>query len=350
MESKRVTLRDIAERLGVSHVTISLALRNHYSIPARRRDQVRKVAKQMGYAPDPMLSSLAVYRQNKRPPRIQNSLAWINHWEQPERLRGEHREFDGYWRGAAKAGERFGYRLEEVRWPEGSSARRFQQILVTRNVRGLLIPPHPTPPDWGKFEWSRFSVIRFGQSVAFPHSHLVTADHFQGVVMAIRRISDYGYRRIGLVLCGDFDRRLGGNHTGGFHAAARLFNLPSTCPPLMTDEPTYRERPDEARKKLKQWLAKHAPDAILTSVPQIPEMVRDLGLRIPDQIAVAGTSIYDVPAEAGINQNPETIGRIAVETLVAQIHVNDRGEPSAPCRILVESHWQDGKSLPRKRE
>jgi DNA-binding LacI/PurR family transcriptional regulator len=79
-------------------------------------------------------------------------------------------------------------------------------------------------------------------------------------------------------------------------------------------------------------------------------MVRDLGLRIPDQIAVAGTSIYDVPAEAGINQNPETIGRIAVETLVAQIHVNDRGEPSAPCRILVESHWQDGKSLPRKRE
>jgi DNA-binding LacI/PurR family transcriptional regulator len=350
MEKKRVTLRDIAERVGVSHVTVSLALRNHHSISIGRRDEVQRMAKQMGYVPDPMLSSLAVYRQNKRALQIHNSLAWINHWEQPERLRGEHKEFDHYWRGAAKAGERFGYRLEEVRWSEGFSARRFQQILVTRNVRGLLIPPHPTPPDWGKFDWNRFSVIRFGQSVAVPHSHLVSADHFRGVVMALRTMSGYGYRRIGLVICGDFDRRLGGNHTGGFYAASKLFDLPDTCPPLMTDEAAYRENLAQARKKLKQWMEKHRPDAILTSVPQIPELVRALGYRIPEDVAVAGTSIYDVPVDAGINQNPEMIGRIAVETLVGQIHVNDRGEPSAPCRILVESHWQDGKSLPRRRD
>jgi hypothetical protein len=34
--------------------------------------------------------------------------------------------------------------------------------------------------------------------------------------------------------------------------------------------------------------------------------------------------------------------------LVKQININERGEPSAPCRILVESTWQDGKSLPRR--
>jgi DNA-binding LacI/PurR family transcriptional regulator len=118
----------------------------------------------------------------------------------------------------------------------------------------------------------------------------------------------------------------------------------------MTDEAAYRENLAQARKKLKQWMEKHRPDAILTSVPQIPELVRALGYRIPEDVAVAGTSIYDVPVDAGINQNPEMIGRIAVETLVGQIHVNDRGEPSAPCRILVESHWQDGKSLPRRRD
>jgi len=350
MEKKRITLRDIAACVSVSHVTVSLALRNHPSIPACRRNEVQRVAKQMGYMPDPMLSSLAVYRQNKRALQIQNSLAWINHWEQPERLRGEHKEFDLYWQGAASAGERFGYRLDEVRWSAGCSAKRFQQILITRNVRGLLIPPHPKPPDWGNFDWNGFSVIRFGQSVAMPRSHLVSADHFRGVVMALRTMSDYGYRRIGLVLCGDFDRRLGGNHTGGFYAASKLFNIPYTCPPLMTDETTYRERPAEARRELKQWLVKHRPDAILTSVPQVPDLVRDLGYRIPGDVAVAGTSIYDVPAAAGINQNPEMIGRIAVETLVGQIDLNDRGEPAAPCRILVESHWQDGISLPRRRE
>ncbi len=94
-----------------------------------------------------MLSSLAVYRHSQRPARVQYSLAWINHWDQPERLRKQHKEFDEYWRGTATAAARFGYRLEEMRWAEDCSARHFQQILVTRNVRGLLIPPHQSPPD-----------------------------------------------------------------------------------------------------------------------------------------------------------------------------------------------------------
>lgn len=350
MESNRVTQRDIAESVGVSHVTVSLALRNHHSISVGRRDEIKRMAKQMGYQPDPMLASLAVYRQSKQAPRIQHSLAWINHWDQPERLRGEHKEFDGYWRGASKIGERYGYRLEEICWQEGCSARRFQQILMTRNVRGLLIPPHPSPPDWGKFDWSKFSVIRFGPSVPVPESHQVTADHFRGVVMALRIMSDYGYQRIGMVVCGDFDRRLGGNYTGGYFSAQQLFKFKNTCPPLLTDERCYRDRPAEAQQKLEQWMDTNKPDAILTSVPQIPELIRNLGYRIPEHVAVAGTSIYDVPVDAGINQNPEATGRIAVETLVAQILVNDRGEPPAPCRILVESRWQDGKSLPRLRD
>jgi DNA-binding LacI/PurR family transcriptional regulator len=346
LNSKRVTLRDVAERVGVSHVTISLALRNHPSIPLKRRREIKRMAEAMGYRPDPLLSSLAAYRHGQRPAGIRSSLAWINHWDQPERLRQQHKEFDGYWRGASAAAERFGYRLEEIRWAEDCSARRFQQILLTRNVRGLLIPPHQSPPEWGEFDWSKFPVIRFGLSVRTPDSHLVTADHLRAVVMAFERISRYGYRRAGLVVCGDFDRRLGGNYTGGFYAAQKLFKFQHALPPLMTDERRYREQPAKARETLRQWLLKHQPDAILTSVPQVPGMIRELGYRIPEDAAVAGTSIYDVPVDAGINQNPEAIGRIAVEMLVAQINVNERGEPAAPCRILVESLWQDGKSLP----
>jgi DNA-binding LacI/PurR family transcriptional regulator len=350
LHSRRVTLRDVAEQVGVSHVTVSLALRNHPSIPLARRQEIKQVADALGYRPDPLLSSLAVYRHSRHPVGIQSSLAWINHWEQPERLRKLHKEFDAYWRGAAEAAERFGYRLEEVRWAEDCSARRFQQILLTRNVRGLLIPPHQSAPDWGGFDWAKFSVIRFGLSVRTPDSHLVTADHLRGVLMALQTMGQYGYQRIGMVVCADFDRRLGGNYTGGFYAAQKLFKFKETIPPLMTDEQTYRERPATARASLKQWMSKHGPDAILTSVPQVPGMIRELGYKVPKQVAVAGTSVYDVPTEAGINQNPEAIGRIAVEMLVGQINVNERGEPAAPCRILVESLWQDGKSLPRRKE
>jgi LacI family transcriptional regulator len=67
---KRVTVYDIAEKLGVSHVTVSLALRNHPSISEKRRVQVRKLADEMGYAPDPHLAALAAYRRTNAPARI----------------------------------------------------------------------------------------------------------------------------------------------------------------------------------------------------------------------------------------------------------------------------------------
>jgi DNA-binding LacI/PurR family transcriptional regulator len=263
-------------------------------------------------------------------------------------LRAEHREFDAYWRGAAEAAERFGYHLEEIRWTPEFSADRFEQILLTRKVRGLLVPPHHSHPDWGDFDWRKFSVIRFGLSVRTPDSHLVTADQQRAVLMALKRISDYGYRRIGMVVGKDLDENVGGNYTGGFFAAQRLLCLRSVRSLLLTNQEHYVTEPARAKRLLQRWLEKERPDAVLTADAQVPQLIRDLGYRIPRDIAVAGTSIYDIPVDAGINQHSEAIGRIAVEMLVAQINLNERGEPAAPCRILVESLWQDGESLPAR--
>jgi LacI family transcriptional regulator len=133
---------------------------------------------------------------------------------------------------------------------------------------------------------------------------------------------------------------------GGFSAAGQSFNLP-VIPPFLIDECIYIEQPDKARLLLNQWLKKTRPDAVLTTVVTAPQMLRDLGYRIPQDIGVAGTAV-DVPVDAGIDQHSEAIGRIAVETLVSQINLNERGEPSDPYRVLVESRWRDGKSLPRR--
>jgi len=91
------------------------------------------------------------------------------------------------------------------------------------------------------------------------------------------------------------------------------------------------------------------PDAVLTALAEVPGLIRRLGYRIPQDIAVAGTSVLDIPVDAGVDQRPQEIGRIAVEMLVKQININERGEPLAPCRILIESTWQNGKSMPRRR-
>jgi DNA-binding LacI/PurR family transcriptional regulator len=344
MLSKRVTVYDIAKKAGVSHSTVALALRNHHRISEARRKQVRRIADEMGYVPDPMLTALASYRAQMHPTRLQNAIAWINHWEQPDKLRGAHREFDAYWLGAQAAARRYGFRLEEICWLPEFSARRFEQILLTRGIRGVLIPPHPAAPDWGDFDWSKFSVIRFGLSVPNPDSHLVTADQLRAVLMAMRRISELGYQRIGLVIPEDQDRRLGGNFIGGFSAAQKFYDL-AVLPPLLTEEKFYVTKTANGARRLHQWLRKHQPDAVLTSVSSLPDMLGQLGQRIPRDLAVAGTSL-DVPVDAGIDQHSEAIGRMAVEMLVSQINLNERGEPANPSRILIESRWRDGRSMP----
>lgn len=346
MSSKRVTLRDLAKQLGVSHTTVSLALRNHPSILPERRAQIKRLAEKEGYRPDPFLSALSVYRVQNRPAGFHSLLAWVNHWDQPGDLRGR-KEFDAYWCGGSQAAERLGYRLEDIRWPAGLSPARFEQILLARGIQGVIIPPHREAPDWGGFDWNKFSIIRLGMSVPHPDSNVVTSDHQRAVLMAFEKMSQHGYQRIGLVVAADFDRHLGGNYIGGFAAAQRLFKFRHILPPLLTDEPVYLQQPAKARQLLSKWLEQHKPDAILSAVVDVPPMIRGLGYRIPEDIAVAGSS-RDVPVDAGINQNPEHIGRIAVQMLVSQINLNERGVPTVPCRTLVESSWQEGASLPKR--
>ncbi len=347
MNPRRVTLKDIARKLGVSHTTVAMSLRNDERITPGRREQVKRAAAEMGYEPDPFLAGLAAYRRERVGRSFQGVIAWVNHWNPPARLRS-FREFEAYWNGAVAAGKQHGYLVEEIVWPKDCTAKALERILIARGIRGLLIPPHHELLDWGDFDWSRFSVIRFGLSVPAPDTNLITSDHFRAMLLAVTKIHEHGYRRIGLIVDGEFNDRLGGSYHGGFRWAQEKLKLKPALPPLLVCKQQFSDTPTKAANALRRWLARHRPDAILTSETYIPGILRKLGYQIPRDLAVAGTSICDIPVDAGINQQSETIGRLAVETLIKQLHVNERGQPAHPTRILVESTWNDGQSLPRR--
>jgi DNA-binding LacI/PurR family transcriptional regulator len=60
METRRVTMREVARRAGVHCTTVSRALLRDPTIPADTRDRIRRLADAMGYAPDPLVSALNV--------------------------------------------------------------------------------------------------------------------------------------------------------------------------------------------------------------------------------------------------------------------------------------------------
>src|SRR4051812_39344206 len=80
-DGRRVTVRDIAQKMGVSHVTVSYALRGLPRVSASMREKICQEAERLGYRPDPMLQALSSYRRLGRTPAIRAALAWLCCWD-----------------------------------------------------------------------------------------------------------------------------------------------------------------------------------------------------------------------------------------------------------------------------
>lgn len=336
----RPSLRDIGAALGTSHVTVSLALRDSPRVSVARRAEVKAMAEKMGYRPDPMLASLVAYRQGKRPAEIRSCLVWLNQWRDPSELR-RFKEFDRYWLGASEAAERLGYRLEEMCWRPGESGRRLQTILQTRGVRGILLPPHRDGLQIDDFDWSQFSLVRFGASVAL-RAHTVTSDQAHCARIAFEKAVELGYQRVGYVSDEAFERNTKGHFREGFlNAQEELAPRRRRLNTLMLGANSAAHA-----NELKSWLQRQKPDAVITSSQQLRASVVALGLRVPEDLAVATTSVLDGNFDTGSDQNSQEIGRVGVSTLASLVLENERGIPRFQRRILVEGKWIQGKSMP----
>jgi LacI family transcriptional regulator len=60
----QITLKDIAEKLNVSKVTVSKALRDHPDISAEKKDLIRETAREMGYSPNYLARNLSSRKSN----------------------------------------------------------------------------------------------------------------------------------------------------------------------------------------------------------------------------------------------------------------------------------------------
>lgn len=333
-------MRDIAAHLGLDRSTVSLALRDHPRIPFSTREKVRLAARELGYAPDPMLGALASYRRAARPSGIVAELAWVNRWSPPERYHA-FREFDGYWRGADASAREAGYRLERFDLGDAPLGR-LGRTLRARGIRGLIVPPHHgARNEWGGLDLSELAVVRIGHSVRLA-AHSVGCDQTEAGRIGFGRIHARGYRRAGFVT------HPGAEASSRFRAGF-LFeqeNTPgaSALPVLVLSE----DDDADARERLARWLKQHAPDAVFTTHAGLRRMLQAAGLRVPGDVALAATSVLDGNADAGIDQRPEEIGRAAVEILDGLISRGRFGLPEIPRMTTVQPGWRDGASLPAR--
>ncbi len=334
-------MQNIADEVGVTRAAVSLALKNHPSISEARRKQIHAAAERLGYRPNAMATALAHHRHQSRFHPVQAALALINTYPDPKKLHAQS-SFEDCWRGATMAAEKFGYRLEEFSVNEKQPLKRLERIFLTRNIRGIIIgplPPEESGVNWESFAWNKFSAVRCGFREKSPPFHYVTSAQATNTMLAFDKMRERGYQRIGFTGYWDKARMFG----GGFLWSQHELSSQSRVPPFLFS----KEAPEPNQQpQFEQWLEEMKPDAILTDSLAVPTMLEKAGYRVPEDIGLAATNVRDMPLDAGIDQNPEEIGRVTTLAAISLIHDSDLGIPEFIREILVRGRWVDGESLP----
>lgn len=333
-----VRQQDIALRAGVHITTVSLALRNDPRLPETTRTRIQELAKEMGYAPDPMLSALTVYRNRMKRVHHQGTLAWVC----PPLAKGERQPaFRGYRQGAEERCAELGYRMEDFYF-SALGGPRLSKILQARNITGLLLPPQAHSRVHLEFDWEHFSSISFGYTLTEPRLHLITNSQYSSARMAVRTLRDtYGYRRIGFVTARESDERTDQNFSSGFLSEQRRFEPENRLPILILACRSMADEIDE----MTRWYQENKPDCIVFLHETVPELMRHLGV---DTKTCGQASLSLNTRESslsGVHQNDTVIGRKAVDFLIDMIHRNERGIPAYRFKFLIDGEWIDGKTL-----
>jgi LacI family transcriptional regulator len=132
----------------------------------------------------------------------------------------------------------------------------------------------------------------------------------------------------------------------GFLGGQRIIRDPDPIPVLILNRSDANGR----KAAFTDWLTRYKPDAIFTPDPAVRDLLNLLGMRVPEDIGLAVTSILDGGADSGIDQHPEEIGRVGFLMLNSLITDRSRGIPDIFRQILVEGSWVDGTSLTARNE
>lgn len=131
---KRVTQRDIAQKAGVDVSTVSLALNKHPRIPATTRARILDIAQELGYRPDPALSSIAASRWAGHRDARGMVLAFL-----VDDLRKAEVELKLYLEGVRQQADSLGYLLEPISLNQYPHAQAVLRVIRARGMRGIII-------------------------------------------------------------------------------------------------------------------------------------------------------------------------------------------------------------------
>jgi LacI family transcriptional regulator len=346
--SLAATIKDVARAAGVHYSTVSLALRGHPSIPARTRERVERVAQRVGYRRSEVLSALSRFRQSGGAAFPAPRIAYLVN-------RSPAMGFDAlvhqqhFLAGARQQAEALGYELELLFVAPGhhDSSSLAEHLRVT-NTTGVIVGAFEPGLGEVSLDWNAFSVVKIDSCHVAPAAPVVSNDQLHVVRLAFQKLAARGYRRIGLAVGRGDEVGTNHRHAMGYLIEQSALPAEARVPSLLFP---YNASPPEVAELLGDWIRQHRVDAVLCNWLNVEDLLRDVGLRVPRDVACACLCLVDArPRLAGVVPHLRVVGAHAVSLLASLMRSGERGEPEFASCTFVPALWRDGASAPLRRK
>lgn len=331
----KITLRDLAIELWVSHATVSRALRNDARITPAVRQKVQRLADKRGYQRDPKLAELMTHLRRGKDRAHQGSLAWVTDHDSADAQ--SQRVLDFYLEHAMGRAAALGYQLDVFTGVKPKDAKRLSNTFRARNITGVVLQIMGgfNSADWA-WDWSRFAVVHTGSVEPDLQVDAVDADDVGNNLHLFAQLAAMGYRRIGVATSLAVEQALAFSLSG----ARRRFALIEPAHPVFP-EFFYDESDPKATAGLLRWVAEHQVDCVVSQVA-VEALLQAGGLRVPEDIGVAFQGVGPTSHLSGIFQRDDAIAATALETVANSAEQGRFGMPAIPRQILLKGVWRAG--------
>ncbi|RRJ95469.1 LacI family transcriptional regulator [Opitutaceae bacterium TAV4] len=338
------TYRQLARLAGVSLSTVSCALRNRPGVSVEERERIREIARKAGYKPNPLVTALmSGHRKGRGNRQMRAIIACITEKrirEARAQISTAREAFEGYRAACDEAG----FILEEFTWEEfEESPKRLFSVLRARQVPGVIFHGGDVP-EWCREGWDGFAMASVGNRMLSVPCDFAGADHFRNTLIAIRSLTELGYRRIGFAMT-----RMPWVENTEYRAlsAYQGWMTQSGMGAGKDAVPPFWAEWCDGRAFLR-WVCSHRPEVIIGAQHDLLEVLREAGYRFPDDIGFAHLGLDTAWRDlAGVRQNNRQVGEAAAHLVIEQINRNAYGVPEHPRAVLVTGDWFAGPSVQR---
>lgn len=344
-KTKEPTLQEIADRSGFARSTVSLALRNHPSLPQNTRDAIRAVAEEMGYRPNPLISALMTQMRDKRTKK-RECLAVITRFHHPISKAKQDYPVRLHEAITGKA-DSLGFDIDEFYTDPANpmSSKRMSDILIARGIHGVLFFPGNTNPseDYPELDWKQFACVIIGFNTRRIALHQVCSDYTYDMDLALNHICQAGEARIGYAVSVQLDQLT------NYNWSSRYLLYQSRIPARKRLPIFYAPEIAMERAPFMQWFLKTKPEVTITTSPSvisIRQWLTEEGYDVPRDVRLVNLLKRNESDIAGINPHTREVGRAAVELLASLLQTNQFGLPEFPKTISIKGHWYPGSSFP----